>query len=170
MRIIEIFFFPFDSESTEKLAQLLTRMCLRSQPTGVGDEIEVEIPPTRSDVIHACDIMEDAAMAYGFNNITRTTPRTYTVANQVHGRPCLMSRRRTNVIILQMCVFCFFHILSQFPLNKLTELLRQDLAAAGFTEALNFALVNWRNRNKNNGNSFFPPLKHSFECLLFLCL
>uniref|UniRef100_UPI003AABA913 phenylalanine--tRNA ligase beta subunit n=1 Tax=Centroberyx gerrardi TaxID=166262 RepID=UPI003AABA913 len=97
------------SESTERIAQLLTRMCLLSQPTGAGDEIEVEIPPTRSDVIHACDIMEDAAMAYGFNNITRTTPRTYTVANQ-------------------------------FPLNKLTELLRQDLAAAGFTEALNFAL------------------------------
>ncbi|TKS81392.1 Phenylalanine--tRNA ligase beta subunit [Collichthys lucidus] len=70
------------NESTEKIAQLLTRMCLLSQPTGDGDEIEVEIPPTRSDVIHACDIMEDAAMAYGFNNITRTTPRTYTVANQ----------------------------------------------------------------------------------------
>uniref|UniRef100_A0AAQ6AMV8 Phenylalanine--tRNA ligase beta subunit n=1 Tax=Amphiprion ocellaris TaxID=80972 RepID=A0AAQ6AMV8_AMPOC len=98
------------NESTEKIAQLLTRMCLLSRATGVGDEIEVEIPPTRSDVIHACDIMEDAAIAYGFNNITRTTPRAYTVANQ-------------------------------FPLNKLTELLRQDLAAAGFTEALNFALV-----------------------------
>ncbi|XP_061639197.1 phenylalanine--tRNA ligase beta subunit isoform X3 [Phyllopteryx taeniolatus] len=71
------------NESTEKIAQLLTRMCLRSQATGVGDEIEVEIPPTRSDVIHACDIMEDAAMAFGFNNITRTTPHTYTIANQV---------------------------------------------------------------------------------------
>uniref|UniRef100_A0A8D3BKQ8 phenylalanine--tRNA ligase n=1 Tax=Scophthalmus maximus TaxID=52904 RepID=A0A8D3BKQ8_SCOMX len=70
------------TESTEKIAQLLTKMCLRSQVTGVGDEIEVEIPPTRSDVIHACDIMEDAAIAYGFNNITRTTPRTYTIANQ----------------------------------------------------------------------------------------
>ncbi|KAM3616623.1 uncharacterized protein V6R79_021006 [Siganus canaliculatus] len=97
------------SKTTEEMAQLLTRMCLLSKPTGVADEIEVEIPPTRSDVIHACDIVEDAAMAYGFNNITRTTPRTYTVANQ-------------------------------FPLNKVTELLRQDLAAAGFTEALNFAL------------------------------
>lgn len=71
------------SESTENIARLLTRMCLRSRVTGVGDEIEVEIPPTRSDVIHACDIMEDAAMAYGFNNITRTTPLTYTIANQV---------------------------------------------------------------------------------------
>lgn len=134
-----------DSESTEKIAQLLTRMCLLSQVTGVGDEIEVEIPPTRSDVIHACDIMEDAAMAYGFNNIPRTTPRTYTVANQVPGIcPACLICEQLNIIrfhkiqrvILYICSIC-----SQFPLNKLTELLRQDLAAAGFTEALNFALV-----------------------------
>uniref|UniRef100_A0A8C5HPJ3 Elongation factor 1-beta n=1 Tax=Gouania willdenowi TaxID=441366 RepID=A0A8C5HPJ3_GOUWI len=97
------------NESTETVAQLLTRMCLLSKLTGVGDQIEVEIPPTRSDIIHACDIVEDAAIAYGFNNITRTTPRSYTVA-------------------------------TQFPLNKLTELLRQDVAAAGFTEVLTFAL------------------------------
>uniref|UniRef100_A0A673JJL4 Phenylalanine--tRNA ligase beta subunit n=1 Tax=Sinocyclocheilus rhinocerous TaxID=307959 RepID=A0A673JJL4_9TELE len=97
------------NESAESIAQLLTRMCLRSEVSGEGDLIQVEIPPTRADVIHACDIMEDAAIAYGFNNIFRSTPRTYTVANQL-------------------------------PLNKLTELLRQDLAAAGFTEALTFAL------------------------------
>ncbi|XP_031429936.1 phenylalanine--tRNA ligase beta subunit [Clupea harengus] len=96
-------------ESAENIAGLLTRMCLRSEVTGQGDQIKVEIPPTRSDVIHACDIMEDAAIAYGFNNITRTTPKTYTVANQL-------------------------------PLNKLTELLRTDLAAAGFTEGLTFTL------------------------------
>uniref|UniRef100_A0A673WQ59 Phenylalanine--tRNA ligase beta subunit n=1 Tax=Salmo trutta TaxID=8032 RepID=A0A673WQ59_SALTR len=101
--------FVISSESTEQIAQLLTKMCLRSEVMSDGEQIEVEIPPTRSDVIHACDIMEDAAMAYGFNNIPRTTPRTYTVA-------------------------------SQLPLNKLSELLRQDLAAAGFTEALTFAL------------------------------
>ncbi|TRY94067.1 hypothetical protein DNTS_027304 [Danionella cerebrum] len=97
------------NESAESIAQLLTRMCLRSEVTGEPNQIQVEIPPTRSDVIHACDIMEDAAIAYGFNNIVQSTPQTYTVANQ-------------------------------FPLNKLTELLRQDIAAAGFTEALTFAL------------------------------
>uniref|UniRef100_A0A9J7X4Z3 Phenylalanine--tRNA ligase beta subunit n=1 Tax=Cyprinus carpio carpio TaxID=630221 RepID=A0A9J7X4Z3_CYPCA len=97
------------NESAESIAQLLTRMCLRSEVSGEGDLIQVEIPPTRADVIHACDIMEDAAIAYGFNNIVRSTPRTYTVANQL-------------------------------PVNKLTELLRQDLTAAGFTEALTFAL------------------------------
>lgn len=75
--------FVISSESTEQIAQLLTKMCLRSEVMSDGEQIEVEIPPTRSDVIHACDIMEDAAMAYGFNNIPRTTPRTYTVASQV---------------------------------------------------------------------------------------
>ncbi|XP_023674576.2 phenylalanine--tRNA ligase beta subunit [Paramormyrops kingsleyae] len=95
------------SEDAESIARLLTRMCLRSEVQ--GDRIHVEIPPTRSDIIHACDIVEDAAIAYGFNNIVRTTPRTYTIGNQL-------------------------------PMNKLTELLRMDLAAAGFTEALTFAL------------------------------
>lgn len=110
-------------------------MCLLSHPTGVGDEIEVEIPPTRSDVIHACDIVEDAAMAYGFNNITRTIPRTYTIANQVPADLCKQDWLASNV---WSDVFYFYF---QFPLNKLTEQMRQELAAAGFTEVLNFALV-----------------------------
>lgn len=80
LELVLLFVF---SESTESIAQLLTKMCLRSEVEGEGGQIQVEIPPTRSDVIHACDIMEDAAIAYGFNNIVRTTPRTYTVANQV---------------------------------------------------------------------------------------
>ena len=28
------------------------------------------------DVIHSCDIVEDAAIAYGFNNVKMTIPRT----------------------------------------------------------------------------------------------
>uniref|UniRef100_A0A8C3LP12 Phenylalanine--tRNA ligase beta subunit n=1 Tax=Chrysolophus pictus TaxID=9089 RepID=A0A8C3LP12_CHRPC len=97
------------SETPSSLAKLLTRMCLSSHITGNGNSIEIEIPPTRADVIHACDIVEDAAIAYGYNNIQMVIPKTYTIANQL-------------------------------PLNKLTELLRMDLAAAGFTEALTFAL------------------------------
>ncbi|XP_068960622.1 phenylalanine--tRNA ligase beta subunit [Petaurus breviceps papuanus] len=97
------------SETPASLAKLLTRMYLKSEVIGDGNQIEIEIPPTRADIIHACDIVEDAAIAYGYNNIQMTIPKTYTIANQL-------------------------------PLNKLTELLRHDLAAAGFTEALTFAL------------------------------
>ena len=34
-------------------------------------EIEVTAPITRSDVLHQCDIAEDLAIAYGYNNITK---------------------------------------------------------------------------------------------------
>jgi phenylalanyl-tRNA synthetase beta chain len=40
----------------------------------------VSIPPTRPDILHECDIMEDAAIAYGFNRLPDTFPRTNTVA------------------------------------------------------------------------------------------
>lgn len=58
-------------------------MCLKSHVTGNGNHLEVEIPPTRADIIHACDIVEDAAIAYGYNNIQMVIPKTYTIANQV---------------------------------------------------------------------------------------
>ena len=63
-----------------------------------------------TDVIHACDVIEDVAIAYGYNSVKRTIPNTNCIAEQ-------------------------------YPINKLTDLLRIDLAAAGFTEALTFALV-----------------------------
>lgn len=42
--------------------------------------IVVTIPPTRSDVLHACDVMEDVAIAYGYNNVVETVPKASTVA------------------------------------------------------------------------------------------
>ncbi|GAA6032544.1 hypothetical protein JCM8097_004808 [Rhodosporidiobolus ruineniae] len=44
------------------------------------DEIHVWVPPTRPDILHECDIMEDVAVAYGFDNLKKTFPRTNTVA------------------------------------------------------------------------------------------
>lgn len=39
-------------------------MYLKSEVTPSG-EVSVEIPPTRHDVIHACDIYEDVAIGHG---------------------------------------------------------------------------------------------------------
>lgn len=47
----------------------------------VSDRIIVEVPPTRPDILHQCDIMEDVAIAYGFNKLKKTFPATNTVAN-----------------------------------------------------------------------------------------
>jgi len=33
-------------------------------------------------VIHACDIIEDVAIAYGYNNVSRTPPTTSCIAEQ----------------------------------------------------------------------------------------
>ena len=47
-----------------------------------GKDIEVEVPPTRSDIMHACDIMEDVGIAYSFNKLPREVPKTVTVGMQ----------------------------------------------------------------------------------------
>ncbi|XP_054717836.1 LOW QUALITY PROTEIN: phenylalanine--tRNA ligase beta subunit-like [Uloborus diversus] len=100
-------------ETPEKIAELLTKMCLKSEVMYYNEKgeskIKVEIPPTRHDVIHACDIVEDVAIAYGYNNIKKTIPHTVTIG-------------------------------AQLPVNKLSEQLSLELAQAGFTEGLTFSL------------------------------
>mmetsp|Transcript_22881 Transcript_22881/g.32781 ORF Transcript_22881/g.32781 Transcript_22881/m.32781 type:complete len:649 (+) Transcript_22881:176-2122(+) len=44
--------------------------------------IEVTVPPTRSDILHAVDIAEDIGIAYGYNNIVKRVPRTCTVGSE----------------------------------------------------------------------------------------
>ena len=66
----------------ERVAELLTKMCLASEVTS-PHSITVTIPPTRADVLHPCDIYEDVAIAHGYNNIVKTIPKTLTVAQQL---------------------------------------------------------------------------------------
>ena len=44
--------------------------------------VTVNVPPTRSDILHSVDVIEDVAIAYGYNNIQLEVPPTLTV-----GRP-----------------------------------------------------------------------------------
>ena len=69
------------SLSSDEICSLLGRMSLVAKISpGNNDELLVQIPPTRPDILHECDIMEDAAIAYGFNNLPKTFPATNTVA------------------------------------------------------------------------------------------
>lgn len=92
-----------------KMAELLTRMSLPAEANVDKNELTVFIPPTRPDILHACDVMEDVAVAYGFNNLKPCIPPTPS-----EGR--------------------------QQPINKLSDLMRENLAQAGYTEALTWAL------------------------------
>jgi len=91
-----------------EMAKMLTKMFLKSEVLADG-RLRCIVPPTRADVLHACDVYEDIAIAFGYNNIQKRLPRTSTIAKQL-------------------------------PINKLTDLLKLDVALAGFTEGLTFSL------------------------------
>ena len=54
--------------SDDKICTLLSKMALPTKPKEAG-MVDVEVGPTRHDVMHACDVMEDVAIAYGYDNI-----------------------------------------------------------------------------------------------------
>ena len=90
--------------------------------------IDVSIPPTRADVLHQCDIMEDVAIAYGFNSLPRSFPsKSGTVAQPL-------------------------------VINKLSDIVRLEAAMAGWSEVMPLILCShdenfaWLNR-KDDGKT-----------------
>ncbi|CAK9276948.1 unnamed protein product [Sphagnum jensenii] len=113
------------SLQAQEMAELLNRMQL-SATVKSDAKLKVLVPPTRSDILHACDVAEDVAIAYGYNNIVRTVPTSYTQGKQQ-------------------------------PLNHFSDLVRAEIAMAGFTEVVtwilgshheNFAMVNREDNGK----------------------
>jgi phenylalanyl-tRNA synthetase beta chain len=117
------------NESPERICELLSKMCYKAAPSATNKNIlDVAIPQTRADVLHQCDIMEDVAIAYGFNNLPRSSPnKSATIA-----RP--------------------------LPLNKLADVVRIESAMAGWVEAMPLILCShdenfaWLNR-KDEGQA-----------------
>eukprot|EP00178_Gracilaria_changii_P025304 TRINITY_DN78045_c0_g1_i1.p1 TRINITY_DN78045_c0_g1~~TRINITY_DN78045_c0_g1_i1.p1 ORF type:complete len:592 (+),score=72.21 TRINITY_DN78045_c0_g1_i1:202-1977(+) len=66
----------------DEMVKMLSRMQL---PANVVDEktIGVDVPIIRSDVLHACDVMCDVAVGYGFNRVPERVPETSTVGKQL---------------------------------------------------------------------------------------
>ncbi|XP_004299260.1 PREDICTED: probable phenylalanine--tRNA ligase beta subunit-like [Fragaria vesca subsp. vesca] len=64
------------SLGADEVIDLLNKMQLEAQQSSGNNQdiITVLVPPTRSDILHPCDVMEDVAIAYGYNNIPRTRP------------------------------------------------------------------------------------------------
>jgi len=67
----------------EQIADLLRRMQLGARVAGGGGAVELHVPPTRSDILHACDVVEDVAIAYGYNNIPKRIPAAYTQGREL---------------------------------------------------------------------------------------
>lgn len=64
-----------------KVANLLEKM--RHRVTAEGDTLRVEIAPYRNDILHERDLMEDAAIAFGYRHIPRTLVPSLTVGKEL---------------------------------------------------------------------------------------
>lgn len=66
----------------DQITSLLSKMGIEAKAQS-DSEIEVNIPPTRHDILHKCDLAEDVGIAYGFNNIVKTFPSAVTIGQQL---------------------------------------------------------------------------------------
>jgi len=70
----------------DKICENLGKMMLTAKPSSDEDknrpQVISSVPPLRPDILHACDIAEDAAIGFGYNNIKTSLPPTNTVGKQ----------------------------------------------------------------------------------------
>jgi phenylalanyl-tRNA synthetase beta chain len=62
-----------------ELSELLESMGYEVQEFGRPDRVKVLVPAYRNDVMHPVDLIEDAAIAYGYENLTPELVPTFTV-------------------------------------------------------------------------------------------
>jgi phenylalanyl-tRNA synthetase beta chain len=62
----------------QSMARLLEKMRFGAQPEG-ADQVRVQVPCYRADIMHDWDIFEDVAIAYGYENLQAQPPATFTV-------------------------------------------------------------------------------------------
>lgn len=117
------------TEPPDVLAKLLSKMAYVAKPDPTnGNLLSVAIPPTRADVLHQCDIMEDLAICYGYNNLPRSSPNK----SATIGAPLMI--------------------------NKLSDIIRYEAAMAGWREVMPLILCShdenfaWLNR-KDDGST-----------------
>lgn len=65
----------------QKVAECAEKMGLYVLPESEEKKMKVRVAPVRSDILHACDVVEDIGIGYGFNNIARVFPPTNTVGS-----------------------------------------------------------------------------------------
>lgn len=77
----------------DEIAALLQKMGMGAEPAGDGETINVKVPAYRWDVLHEVDLVEDVAVAFGFENFEPVLPEALTF-----GEP---RRRQDNALKLR---------------------------------------------------------------------
>ncbi|CCX32535.1 hypothetical protein FPQ18DRAFT_376621 [Pyronema domesticum] len=116
--------------SADDISKMLAKMCISAKPSADNKDIlDIELPITRADVLHQCDIMEDVAIGYGFNNLKKVFPKGSGST-----------------------------IAAPLPLNKLADIVRHESAMCGWSEVMPLILCShdenfaWLNR-KDDGKT-----------------
>ncbi|THW70470.1 phenylalanyl-tRNA synthetase beta chain [Aureobasidium pullulans] len=110
----------------QEICDMLKKMCYHAKPSSTPDILDVDVPITRADVLHQADIMEDAAIAYGFNNLERRFVSATTSVG------------------------------AALPINRLADIVRFETAMAGWSEVMPLILCSydenytWLNRKDDN--------------------
>ena len=66
------------SFSSDEIAGYLARMGFDAEPLPGDKEIDVKIPPYRTDILHPVDLVEDVAIGFGYENFTEELPESMT--------------------------------------------------------------------------------------------
>ncbi|KAL3308446.1 hypothetical protein Ciccas_013023, partial [Cichlidogyrus casuarinus] len=62
-----------------EMVKLMHKMGLHTKMTE-DSLLTVTVPPTRHDILHACDIAEDVGIAFGYDNIEEALPHTFCIS------------------------------------------------------------------------------------------
>jgi len=118
------------SLSPEEICKLLERMGYTAKPSASSEKLlDVSVPITRADVLHQCDVMEDLAIAWGFNKLPRIYPNKSAA------------------------------VAAPLPINKLSDIVRFEAATAGWSEVMPLILCSheenyeWLNRKDPGGEA-----------------
>lgn len=94
------------SVTREEAIECLKKMGLSLTP---GSDLTFQVPMYRTDILHECDVAEDLAISYGYDNVVPIMPPVNCI-----GTP--------------------------YILNKVCDIVREEICHAGYNECLNFAL------------------------------
>lgn len=87
-----------------------------------SNNLLIHVPDIRSDVLHECDIMEDVAIAYGFNNFVFQCPPIYTVGfeNPIN--------KFSDKVRQELAIFGFIEVLTLTLLSKFENVVDSEHA------------------------------------------
>ena len=79
--------------------------------------MQVKVGPTRHDILHECDIIEDVGIAYGYLRIPHSIPKTLTTGAQVPSTAVIARSIIAHTYIFHLPLIKFYIQYVQYGVN-----------------------------------------------------